>query len=177
MGRISGCQAEGVAGSCLVCPLLAGSSRLRQLAMLLVLLAAPAGQAARDNVGIYATNKTGLFLCNPSYCHCMFLSDAPDFLPSGLVFSNLPPSAVSLWVWKKLLRSDGGVEPSPGLGCGQWHPAAMGDLLPHWDPWTWMHSGLATSILLPRGFAELDLGSQCLFQLAPSSCFCRMTSL
>lgn len=67
-----------------------------QHAMLLVPLAAPAGQVAGDNIGIYAANKTRLFLCNLSYCRCMFLSNTRDFLPSGHVFSNLLPSALSL---------------------------------------------------------------------------------
>lgn len=79
-------------------------------AMLLVLLAAPAGQVAGDNVGIYAANKTRLFLCNLSYCHCVFLSNARDFLPSGHVFSNLFPSALPLWVWQEAAEAaDGGV--------------------------------------------------------------------
>lgn len=65
-------------------------------AMLPVPLTALAGQVARDNIGIYAANKTRLFLRNLSYCHCTFLSNAPDFLPSGHIFSNLLPSALVL---------------------------------------------------------------------------------
>lgn len=100
MGRASGCNA--VLQRTALCALswLEAASSGRH-AMLPAPLAALAGQVARDNIGIYAANKTRLFLCNLSYCHCMFLCNAPDFLPSRHVFSNLFPSALALYVWQQ----------------------------------------------------------------------------
>lgn len=172
-----------------MCPLLAGSSSGRH-GLLPVLPAAPAGQAAADNAGIYAANKTGLFLCNLSYCHRVFLGNAPDFLPSGRVFSNLLPSALSLQVWQRLLRQLMGVsEASWGwavvsgilLPCGCCHP-------PSWERtfWVWLVppklGSLYLDTLTPPASFPGDLQNfawvlMCLFQLDPSSCFSGMTSL
>lgn len=100
MGRVSGCKADGLAVNWLVCPLLAGSSSGRHVT-LPVPLAAPAGQVVRDNTGIYAANTTRLFCHNLSYSHCMFLSNCPDLLTSRHLFSNLLPSALTLYIWQE----------------------------------------------------------------------------
>lgn len=118
MGRVNGCKADALQRTdlCALSWLEAASSG--RLAMLPAPLAAPAGQVARDNTEIYAANKTRLFLCNLSYCHCMFLNNASHFLPSGHVFSNLLPSAQALWVWQEAARAANGVDWfSSAFGC------------------------------------------------------------